>query len=318
MATPTPFLMLIFSLPARNATERMRAWRALKAMGGAMLRDGVYLLPENAKLATPLLDLATKIRQNGGTAEVVGIQPLDPQQENGLCALFDRTGEYTHLLEELAKLDPAMPDLPLLKRLTRNLWRRFTELAATDFFPTDHQTTTKNALLTLEKTIARRICPDEPTAQEGQIERRDPQHYQGRMWYTRANLWVDRVSSAWLIRKWIDPQARFVWLTPDQSPPGDGIGFDRDGGEFTHVGDRITFETLLTAFGLEQETGLTGIARLIHALDVGGTAPEAPGLEALLTAIKRRSRDDEAFLFACTPIFDDFYYFYNTQERTNG
>ncbi|MBF0295100.1 MAG: chromate resistance protein [Magnetococcales bacterium] len=318
MATPAPFLMLIFSLPARNATERMRAWRALKVMGGAMLRDGVYLLPEKAQLATPLLDLAGEIRRNGGTAEVVGIQPLDGQQAEGLRTLFDRTGEYANLLEELAKIDPGMQDLTLLKRLARNLRRRFAELAATDFFPTDHQTIANNALLTLEKTIANRIRPDEPTPREDPIQLRNPQHYQGRLWYTRADLWVDRVASAWLIRTWIDPNASFLWLPHGQSPPQEGIGFDQDGGEFTHMGDRVTFETLLAAFGLERNTGLTAIARMVHALDVGGTTPEAPGLEALLTAIKRRARDDDAFLFACLPIFDDFYNFFVAQERTDG
>ena len=121
--------------------------------------------------------------------------------------------------------------------------------------------------------------------------------YQGRLWATRRHLWVDRVASAWLIQRFIDPSARFVWLQSPSDCPAEALGFDFDGATFSHVGDRVTFEVLLASFGLDGDRGLLRLAAMVHALDVGGAAtPEAGGFEAVLAGARKRWPDDDALL----------------------
>ncbi|MBF0127021.1 MAG: chromate resistance protein [Magnetococcales bacterium] len=312
----TPFLALIFSLPARNATERMRAWRALKSMGGAVLRDGVYLLPSGEERGKNLLSVAGEIQTAGGSAEVVGLLPWEARQETAFRVLFDRTPAYTALQTEMARLDPDKDDFKQLKRSARGMRRRFAEIMAIDFFPNAAQGATESALLTLEARLRNRITPDEPTrALEETLIKRDVRLYQNRTWYTRAQLWVDRISSAWLIKRFIDPHARFLWLSPGQTPPPQAIGFDLDGGEFSHSGQRVTFETLTRCFDLEGDGGIMALGGLVHALDVGGSTPEAAGVASLFKGISLRTGDDDALFSACQPLLDDLYLFFSNRDQ---
>src|SRR6516164_9106018 len=107
------------------------------------------------------------------------------------------------------------------------------------------------------------LSPDEPHEGAGGISRLDPQRYRGRTWATRRRLWVDRVASAWLIRRYIDPDARFKWLARPSDCPKSALGFDFDGATFTHVGDRVTFQTLLASFGLEPNPALVRLGVLV-------------------------------------------------------
>ncbi|MBF0136994.1 MAG: chromate resistance protein [Magnetococcales bacterium] len=136
------------------------------------------------------------------------------------------------------------------------------------------------------------------------------------MWTTRRNLGVDRLASAWLIRRFIDPEARFVWFSPQEGKPPDAIGFDFDGARFTHVGARVTFETLLASFGLEKNPALRPLARMVHDLDVGeGSAEEAAGFLALFRGMKTRLNDDDAFLEEGCRILDDYHLSFSEQEE---
>lgn len=144
------------------------------------------------------------------------------------------------------------------------------------------------------------------------IERLDTADYQHRTWATRKNLWVDRLASAWLIRRFIDPQARFRWLARIEDCPKKALGFDFDGAAFTHVvspgAERVTFETLMASFGLEDDQGLRRLGAMVHALDVGGgQAPEAPGFELMLRGLKARVADDDQLLAEGGRLLDDLY-----------
>ena len=120
--------------------------------------------------------------------------------------------------------------------------------------------------------------------------------------------WVDRLASAWLIRRFIDPAARFVWLDRPSSLPRKAVGYDFDGAEFTHVGNRVTFEVLMEAFALEKNSALTAIGASVHFLDVGGSpAADAKGLETVLKGVKEKARNDDAMLEEAMRIFDHFY-----------
>ena len=140
--------------------------------------------------------------------------------------------------------------------------------------------------------------------------------YQGRLWATRRHLWVDRVASAWLIQRFIDPHARFLWLdTPADCPP-DALGFDFDGATFSHVGEQVTFEVLLASFGLENDRGLARLGAMVHALDVGGTAtPEAGGFEAVLAGARKRWPDDDALLADIGGVLDSLHAHFSSPRK---
>jgi hypothetical protein len=140
------------------------------------------------------------------------------------------------------------------------------------------------------------------------VPRLDAADYQGRLWATRKCLWVDRVASAWLIRRFIDPKARFQWLAKPADCPKKALGFDFDGAAFTHVGDRVTFETLLASFGLEEDAALMRLGAMVHSLDVGGEpVAEAKGFEAMLAGARERLTDDDALLAEISSVLDSFY-----------
>lgn len=311
-----PFLAIILSLSSRNATARMRAWRALKAWGSAVLRDGVYLLPTSDDHQQRLTGLVAEIRETGGQAEVLLVTPQTSEQENSFYAMFDRSGEYDSLLAEMDKLDPAFPDLNHLKKSVRALHRRFAEVISIDFFPGQAQQKVAMRLSTLEAEINTRFSPGEPSSYPGGIETLDTGDFHGRLWVTRSNLGVDRLTSAWLIARFIDAQARFAWFSTPKEMPQDAVGFDFDGARFSHVGARVTFETLLASFVLEDNPALARIARLVHVLDVGeGFVEEAPGFLALFQGMKVRIRDDDALLKEGKRILDDYYLFFSNQEE---
>jgi hypothetical protein len=140
------------------------------------------------------------------------------------------------------------------------------------------------------------------------IKRLHREDYQGRVWATRRRPWIDRLASAWLIGRFIDPGARFVWLDTAADCPTDALGFDFDGAPFTHVGAKVTFEMVLTSFGLTDDPALSRLGGVVHYLDVGGIpVPEAAGLEMLIRGMHQRLTNDDALLSEVRKVFDSFY-----------
>ncbi|MDP2832364.1 MAG: chromate resistance protein [Pseudomonadota bacterium] len=296
----------------------MRAWRALKGTGAASLRDGVYLLPEGAEQHAVFAEVAKDIDESGGQAYLLATEPL----EYPFDALFDRTEEYRHLAIDIqvgltALESDAAADLA---RLSRKLRKHYAALAAIDFFPGETQRQVQAQLDELDRRIQARLSPDEPTSRETEITRLDATAYQGRQWATRKRPWVDRLASAWLIQRFIDRQARFLWLAAPADCPAGALGFDFDGAAFSHSGEgqktRVSFETLMAGFGLEGDAALNKLARVVHFLDVGGLpVPEAAGLETLLAGMRASLADDDALLAAASQTFDFLYTHYlNTGE----
>ena len=128
------------------------------------------------------------------------------------------------------------------------------------------------------------------------------------MWATREHLWIDRVASAWLIRRFIDPQARFTWLKRIKDCPKKALGFDFDGAEFTHADSKVTFEVLVASFGLEHDEGLARMGALVHYLDIGGIpVAEAPGFASIMAGARTLYADDDLLLKWMTPTLDSLY-----------
>jgi hypothetical protein len=307
------WLVLVLTLPTENATARMRFWRALKAMGCAVLRDGVYLLPHGEESASALQELAEGIVEAGGAANIIQATSRDPAQDELFRGLFDRNEDYSELSKSLVAARKTLSKLtvPEINRLLRRLRREYEALRAVDFFPGDATTRAEVHWADFVGVIDTVLSPDEPHAADGAIRRLDRKSYQGRIWATRRHLWVDRVASAWLIRRFIDPRARFLWLDRPSACPKKALGFDFDGAAFTHVDEKVTFEVLVDSFGLNQDLALVRLGELVHALDVGGAVvPEASGFEALMTGARQRVADDDALLEEMARTLDSLYAFY--------
>jgi hypothetical protein len=168
------------------------------------------------------------------------------------------------------------------------------------------------ALADAEAAFNAQFVPDEPRAARKKIPALDRADYQGRTWATRERLWIDRVASAWLIRRCIDPGARFVWLKNVKDRPKRALGFDFNGAEFTHVGSKVTFEVLLASFGLENDAGLVRLGALVHYLDVGGIPmPEAAGFTAIMSGARLTEPSDDALLAMMVPVIDSLYAAYS-------
>lgn len=295
--------LLITSLPTENATARMRIWRSLKSSGAAVLRDGVYLMPDRNHCLETLDKLAVEVKASGGTAFV--LQTNEPDSEN-FAALFDRTEEYAALLEDIAQLtgELAAESAQDQTKQARKLRKAFTSVSAIDFFPGEAQQQTETALRQLELACARILEPDEPHPLQGVIAALSRDAFQGKIWATRHRPWVDRLGCAWLIRRYIDPQAILLWLPSPTDCPADAIGFDFDGARFSHIDGRVTFEVLLVSFGLETPA-LKRLGSLIHFLDVGGVQPaEAVGIESVLSGLRDAIQDDDRLLTAASAVFD--------------
>jgi hypothetical protein len=297
------WLLLVLSLPTENATVRMRAWRALRAAGAAVLRDGVYLLPARDDCRVTLEAIALDVQTGGG---VTHMMLADEHRDGEFVALFDRGDDYAALLDEIRAAGDALEPstaVDVLKQ-ARKLRKTFAALSAIDFFGGEARKQTDAALQELELAANRVLTPDEPHAVRSAIKRLRIEDYKGRVWATRRRPWVDRLACAWLIRRYIDRKARIVWLAKPKDCPAKAIGFDFDGAAFSHVGARVTFEVMLTSFGLEQPA-LRRIGAIVHYLDAGGVQPpEASGVESILAGLRESIEDDDQLVKAAGAVFD--------------
>lgn len=303
------WLSLVTTLPTENATVRQRAWRALKSSGAAVLRDGVYLMPERADCRTTLETVAADVRESGGTAWVMR---MDPPDGLDLLDLFDRSSEHAHLLAEVTQAHAALKasNLTDTTKLARKLRKAFGALVEIDFFPAEAQRQTQAALHRLELALARTLSPDEPHNVHGDatdIAPRNPAEFSGCVWATRRRPWVDRLACAWLIRRFIDPQAQLMWLDSVADCPPHALGFDFDGATFSHTAGLVSFEVMVASFGLSTSplSPLARLGQLVHYLDAGGVQPlEAAGVEAVLAGLRLSLTDDDALLACASSVFD--------------
>lgn len=308
------WITLVTTLPARNTAARMRVWRAVKALGAATLRDGVYLLPEREGTGEALRTLAAEVRAADGSAEVLHIA-ADATQDESFRRLFERGAEYGALIA--ATRDAAADDKAL-----RRTKRELAALAAIDYFPGEALMQARQAVSELDA----RLAPGEPRPVASDIRRLASADFFGRTWATRKHPWVDRMASAWLIRRFIDRAAIFLWLDDVKHCPAKVLGFDFDGAAFSHVAatantpERVTFEVLATSFGIDEDPAVRRIGAIVHCLDLGNDdgvpVAEAPGIEAVLAGLRAAATDDDALLAEAARVFDGLYK--NFQEEKSS
>jgi hypothetical protein len=300
------FLALFITLATKQSASRMRVWRALRSLGAATLRDGVYLLPEAAEHATALEQIAGDVKHVEGTADIYLLAARDESQRQFLLTLFDRSEEYAQLLKAIKTAEVGNA------KALRTLRKEFSALSAIDFFPGEARRQTEETLAAVEAAAT-----GEPSNVTGKIRRLASADFQGRTWATRKHLWVDRMASAWLIRRFIDPQATFLWLNDPKKCPKKALGFDFDGATFTHVGGLVTFEVLAASFDLDTDPAITRIAAIVHFLDAGGVpVAEAAGIEAVLAGARATAATDDELLTEASRLFDNLYTNYQ-QENPN-
>lgn len=310
---PGGWRLLVISLPSNRATPRMRVWRALKGVGAAVLRDGVYLLPDSPSALAAFAQQVQEVVRSGGTAQALRVDTSTAEQDRQFRALFDRAADYARILQATRKLKSGLGPrrLAATARTLKQLRRDYEAIHATDYFPGPAAAQAGELLAEVEAAL---MAPGEPHRQTGRIPRLQRKDYRGRTWATRARPWVDRLASAWLIRRFIDPSAHLVWLKDIKTCPRRALSFDFDGAAFTHVGARVTFEVLLASFALEDDKGLNRLGQLVHYLDVGGVpVPEAAGLKTILDGARRLHADDDKLLSEAAKTFDYLYNAYSQE-----
>jgi hypothetical protein len=304
------WLLLVTNLPGQNQTLRMRVWRALKAAGAGLLRDGVYVLPQTPNSQRVFEEQGREIRTGAGAVHILHFEAESTEQERVLIGLFDRTIDYKEFIARLEAWKKRLPKLSELeaRKILTMIMREAATTARTDLFPGKAQEQMHGALAEAGAAVNARFSPDEPRPAHRNIPRRSIKEFQGKTWTTREHMWIDRVCSAWLIRRFIDPKAKFVWLKHIRSKPKNALGFDFDGAEFTHVDSKVTFEVLLTSFGLDQDLALARLGSLVHFLDVGGIpVAEASGFAAIVAGARAIQKDDQALLTSVTAVLDSLY-----------
>src|SRR5215813_13545162 len=254
------WLLLTFTLPAKRASQRVEVWRKLQRYGTVPLGNSGYLLPSGSSNEERFQWLATAIRKHGGEASVVRVESIDNLTPAQLRARFSeaRDRDYQDLVKEIQKVSALLPSGKAEGRLGR-LRIRFQEIVEVDFFSGPMQGRVRKLLE--RANLPRKTMPISSGAKV------NPGDYKGRLWVTRPRPGVDRCTSAWLIRKYIDPKARFTFA-PEEKAPASAVPFDMFHGKgFNHLGDDCTFETLAKAFHVGDKR-VAVMAEIVHDADL--------------------------------------------------
>jgi hypothetical protein len=310
------WLLLIHQLPPKPAYLRVRIGRRLAALGAIALKNTVYALPRTEAAQEDLAWVLREITEAGGEAIVTAAALLEGLSDADVESLFHaaRAADYERIAERAAKLDAVLRrrSSSLPPRAAAELRRLEAQLAgaiAIDFFEAPGREVAEGRLEAIAARLRAHARP-EPDAGAAAPARIDLRELSGSTWVTRRGVHVDRIACAWLIRRFLDPDARFAFVAPRgyRVRPGE-IRFDMYDAEFTHEGDRCTFEVLLDAAEIK-DPALRAVAEIVHDIDLKDAKfgrPETAGVALLLEAVARSDRDDEVRLARGGQIFEDLY-----------
>jgi hypothetical protein len=311
--TESRWLLLLHQIPRKPEYLRVKIWRRLQRLGAVSIKNAVYALPRSEERNEDLQWVMREIVAGGGEAALVEANLVQGLRDDEVEALFNRARDedYKELADEAraaAKLLPkrGAPRGDVRAKLQSDvdrLRRRLEEIAAIDFFHAPGRETVSGLVDELEQKLA-------TAAHAPVVEPKKAEKYDGRTWVTRTGIHVDRMASAWLIGRFIDPKAKFKWVAAKgyQPKPGE-LRFDMFEAEFTHVGDRCTFEVLLQRLG-PKDRALAAIAEIIHDIDIKDDRyrrPETAGIASLVAGIALTSQDDDERLAGARNAFDQLY-----------
>src|SRR6266446_726133 len=308
------WLLLIHQLPAKPAYLRVKVWRRLQGLGAVAIKNAVYALPSSEQSQEDFEWLRKEISENGGEAIICEARLVDGLSDAEIRALFnaERDNEYAEIADEARTLatklrgNAAGDSRAELKAHLLRLKNRQAQTVAIDFFDANGRISTDGLIGALEKTLS----------EDGEPQMKQPPskseslNLKSRVWVTRIGVHVDRIACAWLIRRFVDETASFKFVPPrDYVPEPNELRFDMFDAEFTHEGDRCSFEVLLTRAELD-DPALTAIAEIVHDIDLKDEKfcrEEAAGIKTLINGICADTRDDEERLKRGAAMFDDLY-----------
>jgi hypothetical protein len=305
------WLAMITSLPTDDAGARMRIMRTLEAMGCAVLRDGVYLFPDSPSTRQGLTRLCDYVIHNKGSAQVLNVVSNDEAQTHAFRGLFNRAERYVEVIKTIEGLRAGfgIAEPTSIAKVLSKKRRELEAITALDFFPNEFRTRAEQVLGEAEAAVQAQMFRGGAAEQGTSPETQSGEKFLKRTWATRQPAFADRLASAWLIRRFIDPEAKLIWLNKSEPCPVTAIGYAFDGARFTNSASRVTFEELLLRFGLDKDQALPRIGRLVHQLDFGGSGsiPEAAGVATLLQGAQRRGQDESETQRESERTFDLLY-----------
>jgi hypothetical protein len=309
------WLLLAHQLPATPSNLRVRTWRRLQDLGAIAVKQSIYVLPDSPESREDFEWLRVEIEGSGGEAVVFAAHHLDSEAETALVEEFRRIRQaaYTELAAELQRLR-ATKDARRAQSRVRELLRyreRFQAIERVDFFGSAGRDRVASLLAGLESKRAG------APGQSGSSGESGVSGYQGRLWVTRPRPGVDRMSSAWLIRRFIDPTASFAFVNDTKNASPKALPFDMYGSGFGHESDRCTFETLVQKFTID-DRAVIRLSEVVHNLDLKDgkfPAPEAVTLGAAIDGLQMSCADDHQLLEQGIILFEAMYRSFSQQAR---
>ena len=301
----TEWLLLIHQLPPTPSYLRVKIARRMQRIGAVAIKNTVYVLPASESTLEDFQWTIGEIRAGGGEANLFEARVIEGLTDADVEQLFNaaRDEDYEEIAAEVAQVSQSGPQVAA--EIAR-LRKRAADVNAIDFFGAPKG----QVVAALLDALANRT-------QSAPLESPAEKSYRARVWVTRAGAHVDRMASAWLIRRFIDPEATFAFVTTKQYEPKEGeVRFDMFDADFTHEGDRCTFEVLLDRMGLD-DPALRAIAEVVHDIDLKDTKfdrPETGGIAVLVAGIAMAHRDDEARIARASQALDDLYVYYQRKK----
>jgi hypothetical protein len=316
------WLLLIHQIPPKPNYFRAKVGRRLQRVGAVAIKNSVYALPFNDQTQEDLQWIAREITQEGGEATLCKASFVEGLRDEQVESFFQtaRDADYTQVGDEARDLIGDLPKKLAADDERRTEWegalarlkKRLTDIAAIDFFGASGRLAAESAVASLEKRL------DRDSTKESDHPAPKPSEYRGRTWITRKNIHVDRIASAWLIRRFIDAKATFKFVANQgYRPKDDEVGFDMFEAEFTHEGDKCSFEVLVERFSV-REPGIKTIAEIVHDIDIKDgkfKRAEVPGIADVIASLGLAHRTDEARLEAGMVLFDNLLDLYRRKRN---
>ena len=315
------WLLFLYSLPAKPVGHRMKVWRKLSQIGAVSFRGAGYILPDNEEHYEYFQWLVSEVTDRGGEAAFIRVDRVELMAEKEVIALFHRAREkeYLPIAEQIEILERGLitfnqgGGIEEGRTITENLERltkEFELVKRIDFFDSPQGISLERKIKKVREA-AESLTFREQGRAEKPISPKDPADYHKKVWATRKRPYVDRMASAWLIRKFIDPEAVFKFISEGAIPKTDRktVLFDIKNGAFTHQSDLCTFEVLIRSFGLNDKA-LSKMAEVVHQIDLRDKkrpVPEAAGLEALIRGIRKVNAEDREILEKGMALFEMLY-----------
>jgi len=318
-----PWLLLIHQIPPKPDYTRVKIWRRLQRLGAVPVKNSVYVLPKSDQTQEDFQWVLREVVESGGDASLCEARFVDGLSDDEVMQLFRsaREEDYQEISRDLERIATSLSkktktDSEREKRLALELERihkRMAEVLAIDFFSAPGRESAERLIFALDA----RLQESSPAGKAAKAKQQ-LQDFQGRTWVTRKGIHVDRMASAWLIRRFIDPNAHFKFVPAKgyQPEPGE-IRFDMYEADFTHEGDRCTFEVLIERVGL-LDPGLGPIAEIVHDIDLKDSKfgrDETPGIDRIIAGVAMANKDDEARLARGSALFEDLYEYYKRKRK---